>query len=600
MSIILIAFAVGIIFLVTHKPGEAGSPITVTKEIVTYVHPQMNAAISPTEKLVATFKKGFAKPALGQVNIKAKSGPALPDPAINPNAHCRLAIAHLLSRPKSEWHNIGFFSWYAVPASKWSDFERIESWWIHQMTFSPYYKLPNVVPGSNGKLWWIHLDSYGWDSDSWASVAELDPYFTQPNIEPGLAEYLRQAAGYHPKEKDIKSGKIPVVAIVRADWFFRDTIETERSQSYYNLLYTKQRFGGTRYEWRTEKQTFTYKGGDYRYPDDSGRVVQAHKLTPGTRYEVELRFKKRVIAKGNRDFPANEDEFNAAFGIDKVQDFIKVEDINLRKGAVVSGSLDDPKKGSLVALHNRAIIIYDGFLGPAMKTIDTDVTAGETDYLEKSDQVIVENVVRKASEFLYALPNGGQAVFLANADGKRTEAAPPIFAHMKIDPTYVDVKNGAMCAECHAPDDGLIPPNDLVTDRYAKGIRKDFHGDYGKQQEYEAFYLGWKKQVPYYQSRYRTLIGQTTDRVGLKPWTGKDISLNIIRNRVWYDNPLDLKQAAKELGIPPDAARITFLNSPKIRLRDLVNGDTVPRQTWELELFHEAVNTAIVTFKGAK
>ena len=531
------------------------------------------------------FQKGLSKLFAGQVPALAKPFQPKGEIPVDPNLHCQLASGYLLSLPKEEWVHKRFISWYGVPQEILGPSQRTMKWWMHQLTLSQFPVIPEVVPGSDGRLWMIDLQDYRWNAAAWQAVAERSPYFQEPLIEANYAVFLRDAIGYKLGSEFIKKNQYPVVAMVWAPWLFRDTIESQRSTSYYDLLFAEQRFGAAHEQtWRTETKTLYHPGGDYIYPDDSGRV--SPKVEAGW-YKVDLKYSTANVTAKRIDFPATEGDWNDLFGIKTTVDYMAKQRLNLRTGAVVAGSSDDPK-GSIVAVNNRVVQVVRIPTGVALKTFDTDVTAGEFDYLERSPDAIVGDIKFKAGELLASLPNGGQAGLLIDAKGKRQELAPTTFAHNKVDPVYVDVRTMMGCVGCHGPDGGFIPPRDLVKELLAAGVDVKIK-DRQKKNEFQAFYLEWEGRIKTYQEPYYDLIRKTTGIPGQKGWTGTDAVKAFVGFRVWYDAPVTQDQASRELGITVDLLRFQIRSSPNARLNMLLQGGTVPRATWDADKYQEAV-----------
>lgn len=502
----------------------------------------------------------------------------------NPDFHCKLAAQFLATRvPKADWPYLRFLSYANLERDRAAAERqrRVNAWWVNNMSFEGYPELPRPVPGADGLLYSIDLRDYRWTAAGWAAVAQREPYTQEPWVEHEHAKFLRAAIGYELPEALVKKGLFPVVAVVRADFLFRDTIETDRSTSYYDLLFSRQRFGGGT---KTVKRVVEHQGGDYQHPN-GGTVPN---LAPG-RYEIEL---AEAGTAAFVDFPRDEDDWNVAFGIDKTVAFLKQEKLNLQLGAIAPGSADDPKHGSIVARNNRVVQITPlPTGGVALKTFDAKETAGTRDYLENSVDVAVGKITFDAGELLAHLPNGGQAGLLVDAKGKRLELAATTFAHNKLDPRYVDVRTMMGCVTCHGPDSGFIVGRNLVEEVLAAGIDTRIK-DRGKLLAFKAFFLEWEHRVRGFREPYTRLIERTTKADPLdkasKPYKPVELTREFLACRDRYDDPVTAERAAEELGVPPLVLKLVAVRSPLIRLSELVQGRAIPRRTWESTIYREA------------
>lgn len=534
---------------------------------------------------------------LGQQQPQAAPGVVRADIA-NPDYHCKLAVQHLSTVvPKADWPYTRFVSLYHLqrPAVDFrkrpleifarasSDGEaqrlrRVLSWWVQQLSFETFATLPREVPGSDGRLLRLDIRDYRWTAAGWAAVAERDPYFGEPWVEHEHAEFLRNAVGYGVPDKLVKQKRFPIIAVVRADFLFRDTIETDRSTSYYDLLFSQQRFaGGAK---RKVERIYDHPGGPFRYPDGSFGPVAA----PG-KYRVEADEPGDVAFV---DFPKDETDWQKAFGIDQSAKFLREQKLNLRAGAIVPGSRDDPIKGSIVALNNRVVELHPTPTGrDALKTFDAKETAGQRDFLEKSPEVAVGDITTDAGELLAPLPNGGQAGLLIDGKGKRLEIAATTFAHNKVDSRFIDVRTFHGCMACHGPDSGFIMPRSLTEEMLKEGIDVRIK-DRAKLLAFKAFFSSLDARAKAWRGPYEALIQQTTKDARGQPWKPAELTRAFLQERDRYDDPVTPQRAADELGVPVGVLKLVAVKSPLVRLNKLVQGQAIPRRVWEAEIYREA------------
>lgn len=515
---------------------------------------------------------------------------------VSPNEHVRRATLFLLSDvPEKDRYYTRFVSFYHLPTPDDVTFyRRVLSWWVHQMTFEGAISLPNEVPGTNGSLLWIDLRWYGWSAAAWREVASRDPYFRQPGILAGDGITLTELVGEKPSDIDAK-GTSHIIAVVNGEWFLRETIETRRSSSYYDLLFSRQRF---KEEKVPTKVTKVWKGG---------KDAEGTYYPPGYTYE-----RTEYVTRTTRiDFPANEKDWEQAFGIDVTKQFASDQKIDLDIGAVAAGGRDDPRNGSMVALNNRIIQILFSPLGPAMKTFDVLETTGNKDYSEtlifdpdqkgfvRGKGVVVES---DGGELLAYLPNGGQAGFLIDAQGNRVETAIADVANDVSDKRLNQgVRNPGSCVICHATSGGFIPPRDMIHKALEAGIKRKFPNDLEQEKRFQQFFFNWEGSLEGAQARYRRLIAQTTEPYWLPddhparrntdpangPWNGTDIADAVLKVRNSYDDPVDIDRASRYLGVPKDLFGYLASRSPKQRPLELLQGLSIPSRTWEVDVYPE-------------
>lgn len=500
------------------------------------------------------------------------------------------------------------------------DWRRFLGYWIHQMTFERGLRLPQEVPGTAGRLVWIDLRWYGWNARAWRAVAERDPFVREPFVLHTTAEALRRGAGHEgtkPVKGDDGRESTPVLAMVSGRWFVRDTQETDRSTSYYDLLFARFRYPS---EARTvrrkvrepyqEDERYYFKGGQ----DAEGNFYHAGWYTRKVTKHREVE-KTEVIGKDEFvDFPKDVDDLERALGIDKLRSFAKETTIDLDFGAVVAGGKDDPDRGSIVALNNRLLVLFRGPLGKYMRTYDVFKTSGDRDYSEK---LIFKNgrftkgggadAVFDAGEILFDLPNGGQGGLLIDGAGKRAEVAAGKAASGQNIPDRAlnaGVGNYWACVTCHAGSGGFILPRDQEKEDQKLGIKRKFK-DKEQEARYQGFFAEWEDDVAADSVKYQRMVARTTlhpeklPAIGgppSLPWTGVKIADMTVRLRRDYDAPVTPERAARQMGLPTElfkylASRGGASEDGKVRnqrLLQLVQGKAVPSAAWEEDVYRSA------------
>jgi hypothetical protein len=538
----------------------------------------------------------------------------------NPDSAVKAMLGFQAGIPDDDKPWIVGVSFWDIPEKELWDYRRYLGFWCNQMSFERALRVPQTVPGTEGRLCWLDLRWYGWNQRAWRAVAEREPYTREPWIFHRTAEALRQGSGYkgvQPQKGEDGRETTPAIVVVNGGWFIRETLESDRSPSYYDLLFARFRYPEGDYKetatgWRTEKRTVHHQGGDYTYPDDSGRISRA--IAPGT-YTVDLRFKEKsreAVSTAAVDFPKDIQDWEKAFGIDKLRTFARETQIDLDYGAVVAGGRDDPERGSIVALNNRLLVIYDGPLGKHMRSYDVFKTHADRDYSEKL--IFKKGHFRKgdgadavfdAGEILSYLPNGGQAGFLIDGEGKRQEIAGTKAANDVSDKRLnPGVRNFGSCLTCHAASNGFIVPKDQEKEDQKLGIKRKFK-DKDQEARYQGFFAEWEEDAAASATKYQRMIARTTghpdqfpvvDGPKAAPWTGAKIGemTGTLRDR--YDDPVTPERAARMVGVPVGmlkylASRGGVSPDYKVRnhrLNQLVQGKAVPANTWESDVFRQA------------
>lgn len=492
-----------------------------------------------------------------------------PKLAMNQNNHVVLAYNFLKKLKKKDAQNTRFLSYYNyAPIAKETRVIRQKSmsFWVNNLHFEAAPTLPKEVPGSGGLLYYINLEDYGWSAQSFSAVARREVYFREDRgVNSALAVLIRDLINV-----DQDKNSLHVEAIVRADWLFRETMESDRSRSYYDLLFSKfqnqkikQKVKGTatRTKYRQERVLVDY--GNYRQYEYRDVAYQESYET-----EEEQTVTKRVA------FPRNEADFELAFGVDQARRFVKDFKINTQHGAVVEGG----EKGvSIVARQNRLIERTLGFAGAYYKTYDVKETSGDRDFAE----TLQKNFKFDAGEILADLPGGGMAALLVDANGKIVEVADNRFAtdnsDIKLD---ARVRTPGSCFICH--ESRYIKPKDLVKEMLEAGIDIKVKGK-KETLDTRAFFLRWDRKLKADQSLFEGLIEETS---GFTP------GQNATKLKEWrdeYDAPVNLAVALAETGLSKKEFEYLANKSPKVRMKMIFRGLTIPRRTWETDTFKETM-----------
>jgi hypothetical protein len=528
------------------------------------------------------------------------------------NAHIKAALRYMVTEVgEYDRYYTRFLSFYDIDdVGGLRHAVKLSNWWNNQMSFDEYHHLLRPVPATGFRLFALDLRDYRWNSPAWYAVARREPRFRQPWVYFREAEELRREAGYYGVKPDPEDGTTPAVVVVSGVWFLRDTFETQRSTSYYDLLFACRRFVVDP-EAQYELKFITYREQDWPGGVDP---EDGHHYEAGV-YRVKTTHYRKVPdwkAYDLTDFPKDEQDLEKAVGIDVVKAFARKEQIDVDNGAIVAGGRDDPQNGSIVALQNRLVAILDGPLGPYMKSFDTERTAGIKDYSQSLifagrpfRRGVGARAVTDAGMVLFYLKNGGQGGILINGEGKRIEVAGANVANDTSDRRLnAGVRNFESCATCHAGGGGFLAPDDLYAKWKAAGIKLKF-SDREQRNRVEGFFSGLKDRMAGAVKRYETLANETTkpwadEAADAKPWSGADVAAEVIDFRNRYDDMVDASTAAREMGIPLAAfkwlARRVGVDAPdeeglvvrrNQRAAELVQGLKIPRTAWDDDLFRQ-------------
>ncbi len=534
----------------------------------------------------------------------------------NPDAHVKASLGFQTLLNEGDRKYIVMVSFWDVLEKDLWNCRRYLGFWVNQMSFERSLRVPQEVPNTGGRLVWLDLRWYGWNQRAWQAVASRDPFTREPWVTHLSAEALRQGAGYKgikPVKGDDGRESTPALVMVNGRWFIRETLETDRSTSYYDLLFARFRFpDGDHHQdapGKTEEYETTeryYWAGGY---GDNGHQYNAGWYTRKVKKTREVQGAAKTYA-AHVDFPKDIQDWERAFGIDKLRAFARDTYIDLDYGAVVAGGRDDPDRGSIVALNNRLLVIYDGPLGKHMRSYDVFKTTGDHDYSEKL--IFKKGAFRKgdgadavfdAGEILSDLPNGGQAGFLINGKGERAEIA----ANKAADGRNADrhlsagVRNYGDCMICHAGGGGFVLPRDQEKEDLGRGIKRKFK-DRHQQQRYEGFFEQWEEDLAASRVKYQRMVAKTTihpHKIPIaeeQPWNGSMIAEMTRKFREEYDAPVTPERAALVLGVP--VAMYKYLASRggvsedyktrNHRLNQQVQGKAIPSTTFESDVFRQA------------
>src|SRR5262245_13716572 len=136
------------------------------------------------------------------------------------------AISFVKQAPYS--YDIRIISLRAIPIKDRPIRLKTLKFWLNSLSFEPDIVELREVPKTS-QLYWFYLSDFGWNAQAWQAVADREPYYTEPLVSSQDANYVRTSI---LKLEQSKSKHLQL--IVRADWLFRETIESDRSAAYYD------------------------------------------------------------------------------------------------------------------------------------------------------------------------------------------------------------------------------------------------------------------------------------------------------------------------------------------------------------------------------
>jgi hypothetical protein len=234
------------------------------------------------------------------------------------------------------------------------------------------------------------------------------------------------------------------------------------------------------------------------------------------------------------------------------------------------------KLRSGVALHNRRLVRWPTLAGYFWKSEDhlTDFGADS----------VVENLLTSdvdAGEFIWSLPNGLQAYFIAGRDGKLARVVPADIAQDYETPARdKQIYNARSCVGCHAA--GINKFSDDISGMIEREKVELRSRDKAKALEIEDRYLGDLAGVidqdnAKFQAAARAACGRTSEQ----------IATLMTRFVVEYrEGLINAEVAARELGVPLEKlSELAIAYGPEHVARGtfaaLLAGQSIPRQAWE-------------------
>jgi hypothetical protein len=357
-----------------------------------------------------------------------------PETLYTADSSVKFAIGDLLIIPQESVPYIRYFSLYNVPKAKRKEYAATLSFVVNSLSTRKKIYIPEFVGASDETVIRIDIRNYEWNPEAWEKLG-LKGSGVRPFPEPYFHYVIDKPVVEKVKVKKTITEKVPWRNEAGQQYQGKDGKpafkDVEREIEVEEVVSTKRVFCPEKAPWLDPVANGTlYKATCSEFPIFRADWFIANVILPPAYFEF-LRLGDKA-----------EDFQKLVFANEKLSEKARSQD----KAVVVA---------SIVARNNRTLkrsaTITGGYYWvshDALKSVnDRDYTKQLLD--EKFD----------ATEDIGSLPNGLQAYFLTDGNGKRLDFANPDIA---IDGTSNDkvVRTGRSCMICHA--DGIRPISDEV------------------------------------------------------------------------------------------------------------------------------------------
>jgi hypothetical protein len=485
------------------------------------------------------------------------------------------------------------------------------------------------VPGTNNGLWFYDVRLCGQTTTARSVVARRDKVFREPFIPHVTAEGIRrlQLVKADPATFHCES-------IVPGPWFLRHLLQVDGfSPTYYDLLYAQERFGPEVFKgvgfgsavpasggaaglppepkypaerpwpggvWPKDGQTYAPGSFQYVPKEEWDAYLASHAAWKTLKANLENAPQKLPLPPGAvflegkllKDFPADLKDFQKRWGTAAIEEFLAGLKLKVDNGEVVAGITDDPKRGSIVSYHNRLLKFSSNPFnvgGVNMSTKDFFASTGKKNLANFPKEAAYGLIEEDGGEHLNTMPNGFPAAFVTGAakDGaKRVDSADGRLVRSSLDPHHGIVFTQYSCFVCHAPSDGVLSP----TNRRLGGAIDAGRGPLVRNDPLSAsvisqFATDWDWKMVGWRLPYARVVQRmTATRDDPKGWDGARLAKETVDFIGWYDYPLQLNQAAAELGVPKLGVMLLCLMEGSYDAQELFLDNPVPRAIWDEDL----------------
>lgn len=227
---------------------------------------------------------------------------------------------------------------------------------------------------------------------------------------------------------------------------------------------------------------------------------------------------------------------------------------------------------SIVALNNRRLERLPTLTGYFWQSYDFTTSAGQANLIEN-----LLDVKPEAGEFIWSLPNGLQAYYLANGEGAQQKEAPAAIAQDTRTPfRNKTVVNARGCVLCHSQ--GINQFKDVVRDMLDSGHLDVRSYDYNRTAAVDDFYRGdaVRKQIQDdckdFQQAVYAACGTDAEQIAVE-------FIEIVHR--FAEAPVTMEVAASEIGCTVDQLKAAIGKTYSGTLLVMANGQLVARDAWE-------------------
>ena len=542
---------------------------------VTFAFAAALTLTSAQESETATKKESKPDPAMAR--LRAKLNPEFPNwsPAyVFERCAEHLATINKYDRPRIRYFDLSGVPRAVIPIATASLFFGTNSAARTTVTY-----VPRAVPNTDNRIFWIDLCWFNWTAETWENISEEDPYFREPIIpsDSKALAFLKSETNANP--------------VLRWDWLcfyaydntqFLKLGETFNEKAfYYQLVYSNVVFTREVKEKKevieeiTEYKTVRKQVYDSRFNGYVIQEVQEPVKKQNKRVEEKV-VKKKVKGVG----PANVKEFQDAWKVD----FSVLKDFPIDQGVMINAGR------SGVSYENRVMWRIRTAIGTYWRTFDVLRSVGDQDFVETPFPKGFD-----AGEHIIQDARGCQFYHLSDGKDMSVDFGDPRIVKDHVSGARV-LLTASSCIHCH--DNGIIGFKNEHRRLAEIGVKLKAV-DYNRAERFAQFYLQDRKMQKYVgqdQTEYAEFV---RDCNGL---TTSENATQFGKFRAWYLKPVDLEQAAREIGCDKqELSDAIGYQGTKGRLGALVLDNTpIPRQTWERGVFQEAALLLIEWRKSRK
>lgn len=227
---------------------------------------------------------------------------------------------------------------------------------------------------------------------------------------------------------------------------------------------------------------------------------------------------------------------------------------------------------SIVAHHNRQLERWRVQLGYWWQSRDSKTSSGKQNVLEAENVFTIQH---DAGEFIWSLPNGLQAYYLANVAGDQQVEVPADIA-LDSRTTLKDkrVRNAMNCVTCHAV--GINSFENVIARMHSNGATI---GTYDKELalKFEEYHLSpLAKQVEKDCEQFADALAQCHD---LTPEQNAKAYESMVSE--YLEGRVDLTKASRELGCSVEHLQSIPHQVQSGTFNALLAGESISRDAWE-------------------